>query len=162
MWPGKQKSTSVRPAGSLSGSVLPGWRQAGQGPASCSPEFCREMGAQTQGQLMAKHMEGWGGTRRGAWAILGHCRPAELAGRDGPEQGAWEAEAKLAAVGTTTQPDKLGIQIDTVPESGSEALGLPNISKSKYSLPKIPNIKKETEQRKIKRQQKRKQGNQGT
>lgn len=92
--------------------------------------------------------------------ILGHCRPAELAGRDGAEQGALGVEAKLAAAGTTTQPNKLDIQINVVPESESEALGLPGGNKSKYSLPKIPNIKKETEQRQIKRQQKRKQGNQ--
>ena len=103
---------------------------------------------------MAKHMEGWGPTRPGARVILGHCRPAELAGRDGAEQGAWGVEAKLAAVGTTTWPNKLGIQINVVPESESEALGLPGGNKSKYSLPKIPNIKKETEQREIKRQQK--------
>ena len=57
--------------------------------------------------------------------ILGHCRPAELAGRDGAEQGALGVEAKLAAAGTTTQPNKLDIQINVVPESESEALGLP-------------------------------------
>lgn len=77
-------------------------------------------------------MEG-GPTLQGPWVILGHCWPAELAGRDGAEQGAQASCLQLQEPlrHPTRQPDLTCSQ-----RVSRKPLGPPGGSKLKYSLPK--------------------------
>lgn len=124
--PGKQKSMSVRLMESLTGSQAPpGWRQAGQAPASCSPELAgrwspgpsccpsKPRGAGWQSAWKAEAPPG-----KGPMGNLANAGQQSQAGRDGAEQGAW-GWSQACSCRTTRWPNKLGIWINMLPESWS-------------------------------------------